>query len=485
MEDSQQKSSIFRKLFSQAGILFIAQIVNFSLYFVTQRFILSNFSKDENGVLFMIQRVGELAIFILVEAGMTDITLREVVQNQLNTDEILASLLKLRIILWSIVSGIMILVSMLIAPAYSVTLLIWFAYLLIAFKGTMIRAIFEIKLRVLNRIKIFALSGVLDSFFLLILVYFDRKNLTPERIIFWFFISSIPGFIAMVIACNPMKIITYRFSWKITRRIVEQSLPVTLAILLQQFHDKSDAFFLQYFYSMDEVGIYAAAYRILSPLQTIFAPIITVLTPFISGQIVSDKEQAKKTIFLCLKWILILFTGLIMLLTVSVKWIIEFATQGKYADNELQFAIFLWITLPMFVAIYSMFINVAIENQRKNFKITGILVIVSIVANIIFTPLLASVGAIIAKMLAYTIAAGYALYATQKFMQNTWISRFLLRYAVLLFLSCSASALMLKFLPPQISLLISLPLFAIFVWISKIIEKSEFVWAKKQIKSML
>ncbi|MES2765718.1 MAG: polysaccharide biosynthesis C-terminal domain-containing protein [Bacteroidota bacterium] len=423
------KISRERRILSGTAVSLGAQIIGYVLYLFAIRAILGGLSKEENGVLFGIQRLCDLVLALAVEAGMNTVVLRKIIQNEEDYDAIMATFAKLRFLLWLGATALIVGIGLIFMPGNLSLLMVWSLYMLIGSKSALWRFVFELRYRAKTNLLPVYLLGLLDTVLFLVIIYFAPTPLTAMHIVSGFCISAIPGIVILMIMSGDWKVFSVPFSKPIAKDIFKSSFPVMLAFVLMQIHDKSDAFFLGYFTNATELGKFGAVYRILPPLLAVAITITTVFTPSIAKFQVSDPERCKRYIFGGLK-ILLYFGGLIsVMLSASTGLIIEALTKGVYADSYIQFFAFMWLPIPVYIIIFLFDINIVLGLQRNNFIITAVEAGLSIITNILLTPFFASVGTVFSKLSTLIISAAVAVWLLKSVLKDYNVLGFFTRYS--------------------------------------------------------
>jgi O-antigen/teichoic acid export membrane protein len=424
-----EKTQISRqRILSGTAVSLGAQIVGYILYFFAIRAILSGLTQEENGALFGIQRIADLVLALAVEAGMNTVVLRKVIQNEQDADVILSTFAKLRLMLWLAASALLALFGVLFMPENISLLLIWSIYSFIGAKSVLWRFVFELRYRARTNLLPVYLSGLLDTILFLIVMYFLPRPLTAMDIITGFCISALPGFLLLVFLTGDWKLFKIPFSKPIAKEIFKSSVPVMLAFVLMQIHDKSDAFFLGIFSNAAELGKFGAVYRILTPLIAVSMTLTTVLTPSIAQFQISDPERCKRYIFGGIK-ILLYFGGFVSVtLAASTGLIIDGLSKGVYADSYMQFFTFLWLPIPVYVIIFLFDVNIVLGLQRNNFIITAVEAGLSVLTNLLLTPVFASLGTVFSKLSTLIFAAIAALWLLKEFLRGYLTPGFFIRF---------------------------------------------------------
>lgn len=412
MNDST--SSTARKVLSGGMSLMASQGLSMVLFFVAQRFILSELSKAENGVLMSERRIVDLLMLAVVDFGMNSVVMRRAITQPERAREIYSSAAGLRVLLWALSLGVVVAYSM-VTQVSSLHVVIWAAYLLITARTGLLRYSFELSARSRLAFAGPTVASVMDAVLFAGLMWYNQHALTPTVIMTSYLVASVPGFVLMVVLDSGRSI-----RWKEIRVpemgvILKESLPVFIAIGLLNIHDKIDVVLLSWFSSEAQVGIYGAAYVSLSPLTgTIPLAASMVIVPVVARYAAQGQQQCAAYAVTGLRFLAATAAVVSSMLTALAPLIIDLISRNRYADNIAEYVLFLWMPLPIFLLVYIQEVQVALGRQRRNLPIALLLALGSVVAGLVLIPWYdafdqAALGAITARMIVTIISAGVAV----------------------------------------------------------------------------
>ena len=190
-----------RRLAGASVILAVSQIIGMMLNFLSVSTIQHTFSKADNGTFFWVQQLSGFAFIIIAEMGMHSVVMRLYVEASADRsaqDEILRSFFQLRFLLWLATSIVLLGVCLALEPQISLVMALYALYSLIAARSILLRTVLETRRRAQNRQLAPALAGLLDMALMSIFILADRENLTPLRVVVWFCLAALPGFILLL-----------------------------------------------------------------------------------------------------------------------------------------------------------------------------------------------------------------------------------------------------------------------------------------------
>ncbi len=473
MNDSKHTQHAGHRVLTGTGIVFIAHGLGAVLFLLAQRDILSTLPKDQNGDLFLLQRTVDLAMLLLVELGMSQVATRNLIKMPDKAAEIIGTIIKIRFVLWAVVALGFIIGSELYAPA-SATAVQWLlVFYFFSGRTAIMRVVFESRHRARTSLTLPSLTHALDALLFTILIHLDAENLNPERILYWSFVSVVPGFIIMFVASGDWRLIFSRFDAAIARDLFKECAPIFVANLLLQISDKSDMYFIEIFSSRAENGVYSAASKVYIPFVILSASFAAGIFPAIARFHQEDLEKCKRYIFRGLKLLLLAAVAMSLLVSLATPWVITLLTEGRYSGDFAQFAVFPWISVPNFVITYVMMVNVTLGRQQRNNRIALALLIVSVIANLALTSQFESMGAILAKMATNIVAAQVSLQTIAEYVERPWRRELFTNFALLVLLTLAATYLLLVSFPTLIGITLAMPIFVVLVLATRSVRKPE------------
>jgi O-antigen/teichoic acid export membrane protein len=448
-----------RRIANATGILVAAQILGAALQLVSLRTVQDTLTKSGNGEFFWVQQVSMFVFFVTVEMGMTSIATRMVAQQPDAQDRIIATFFKLRILLWMLASVVICAFCALASPHNLVQISIYALFSLIGARTMILRPVLELRRRAQNLQLLPAFVGVLDAALFAVCIFADATALTPLRVMIWFLVSAVPGFLAMLLSDTQWRgIWTEAFDTAIATALLRESFPLLASLLLLQIQDKSDTFALDYFHGKEALGVYAAAMRVAAQTAMLIMILPTVISPAVSALAVNDKERCRtymvEGLNLTLLASILASAGLLALVLP-----ITFITAGsQYLSNVAEFSLAGWTIGGSMMVAYILALMTAVGEQRKLYAMVWTLSISSIICNLLFTPHWGAFGAILSKVVTTLLGACVGLIAMSSFVQNASLRQGLVRVMLVLVVVAPAS-LVVREGAQMLALRYALPLF--------------------------
>lgn len=293
----------------------------------------------------------------------------------------------------------------------------WFLviyYIVYSFQNTL-----SYFIRGINKVKIYAIGGTLNTFVLVILnvLFLVKFRLGLTGYLYSYILTGIFMCLWWFTAGRlfELKLKLFRFDKSLAKRMLQYSVPMVPNSLSWWVSNSSDKYILLYFSGVAANGIYSVAYKI----PTI---IITVSNIFMSAWRLSSVEEfgsEKSIVFwndIFKKFVFV------MMCTTSLILVCNKFLAGVLYSNAFYSA---WKYVPVLVIAsvlhsYSEFIGTMYLSSMKTkilFYSTGVGAVSNIILNIILIPHFLAMGAAIATMCSYGITFLIRLHKSRKIMK--------------------------------------------------------------------
>jgi O-antigen/teichoic acid export membrane protein len=459
LPDKDSPHTGLRRIANATGILIAAQILGAVLQLVSLRTVQDTLTKSGNGEFFWVQQVSMFAFFVMVEMGMTSIATRMVAQQPDTQDRIIATFFKLRVLLWILASLVVCVFCFVRSPQNLSQISIYALFSLIGARTMILRPVLEVRRRAQNLQLLPAFAGLLDAALFAVFIFADASTLTPFRVMVWFLVSAVPGFVIMLCADQQWcSIWSEPLDRTIATALLRESFPLLASLLLLQIQDKSDTFALDFFHGKEALGVYAATMRIVAQGGMLMMVLPTVISPVVSALRVSDEERCRVYMIEGLN-ITLLASILAASMILALVQPLTFITAGKqYLSHSAEFSLAGWTLLGSMTVAYILALMTAIGEQRKLYAMVWTLAICSILLNLAFTPHWGAFGAIFSKLITTLIGTGVGLVAMYSFVRDKSLVRGLIRI-FLVVVVVAPSSVMAREGSQMLALRYALPIF--------------------------
>lgn len=379
------------------------------LVFFAQRYVLSALTPAENGTLFLERRLTELFVGLIADFGMNGVVLRRAAQQPERRLEIIASAAWLRLGLWGMMtSAVVTYVWATHGPVLDV--LMWSTFLLIASRTTLLRYTLESQHRAASKFVVPSLVALLDAVLFFVLVWFYRDQCSPTSVITMFFISSIPGFLAVVFLSRGEALLPRHARMHEIRTLVRESTPMLAFIILWGFQDKVDAAILEVFATRSDVGVLGAAYTSLGPVISLLPQTLALVAlPEISRLIQSDRQRAIGLTSGLVRLTLLASSAIAVIAIIMIPTFIDYVTGGRYSNSVDVFSLFVWTAPCIGVLVLIQESLVAMGRQRDTLVIAVAMLVGTLAGGFILVPQFQTLGSVMAKVVASVVGALVAL----------------------------------------------------------------------------
>lgn len=396
-----------------SATLLAAQGIAILSYFVAQRLILSTLTKEANGILFAERRMVDMFLIIAVDLGLNIIAVRRASQAHdqggTHSGTVLSSVVAIRLLLT--VPVMLFTLGYGMEAGYSLfDIGMWCAFCLLSSRVGVIRYLYEVPYRYSMRFIVPAISAVLDASLFLALLYFNAANLTPTVIIACYLGGVIPGFVMLVVMDRGQYINVRNVSWNEMRSIAMEAIPVASMIMLSTIHDKVDTLMLGWWSPHEQIGIFGAASISIAPIITIVPSVVTLtFMPLLARLVVSNREECEKYVHVLIRGLSLFAVVVSAVLSILTPEVIELMSKGRYAENTLHFAIFLWLPMPIYIVAIAQDAIVTLGLARKSVLIGTSLALSTVIVGALLIPMYAALGATITKIASVCIGATTSL----------------------------------------------------------------------------
>ncbi len=193
------------------------------------------------------------------------------------------------------------------------------------------------------------------------------------------------------------------------RTLLQRSLPFGLSMFLVNVYDRVDILMLTAMTSASEVGLYAAAYKLLSLTNLVPTILVTALFPALSREAVLGSEEAARIFTKGLKYLTFLALPLIAGAMVLADDLVVFMFGAEFQKAAPALQILSWVSGILFLNIFLATLLAAANHQKKlvYVQIGGLITNVSL--NLILIPKYSFVGAALATLATESLVLAFCL----------------------------------------------------------------------------
>ena len=377
--------STARRIAKNTAVLFSSQIISYILLFFSTIYMARYLGTEGFGILSLALAItGIYAIF--ADLGLNTFTVREVSKDRSLSNKYLVNISIIKVFLSFLTLFITYLTVTTINYSQEVSSVIYIIILSIIFSS--FTGIFNSIFQAHEKIKYQSVSNILNGIIMFVIVLFAIYNnlglLTFATI---YLISSV------VILVYSFTIYSLKFHvpklevdpkfWKPT---LTEAWPFGLSGLFATVYVWIDTFLLSIMVGDAIVGIYSAAYRIITFL--LFIPIIfnTVIFPLMSTFFISSKSSLKTTLNKYFKLMLIISIPMGVAITILSDKIILLIFGSNFTGSIIALQILIWATVLIFINSPFVQLMQAVNHQMTLTKIGAICMFENIILNLLLIP---------------------------------------------------------------------------------------------------
>ena len=176
-------------------------------------------------------------------------------------------------------------------------------------------------------------------------------------------------------------------------RMLVEVAPLGVGVLLSALYFRCDVYFLQYFHSVETVGLYNASFRIVDALRLFPAAVLAVAYPMLCGA--SDERPLRKLS----AWLLAASAVVATALYFSAPGVLVLVYGTPFEVGAQALQILAWC-LPLFYVNYALTYQlIAWNGQRAYLAITGAALLANLAGNALLIPDGGMTGAALSTLL--------------------------------------------------------------------------------------
>ncbi len=202
------------------------------------------------------------------------------------------------------------------------------------------------------------------------------------------------------------------FRWARLREMLRFALPLIPAALAFWIVNLSDRYFVQYFSTTSEVGLYQFGSSIASSVALISGAFQQAWGPFaMSIHTQSSARQVYANVLLAYTWLMCLFCTTITLFTPEIVRLLAPVTYTS-AGTVVSFLVFSYAFIGL-TYIAAIGLNIIKTNRPTGIAVT-LAAGLNILLNLIFVPTMGKVGSALATLLSQAVVPIYVFYYAQR-----------------------------------------------------------------------
>jgi O-antigen/teichoic acid export membrane protein len=377
--------SMVHKIVKNTSVLLLSQVISYTLAFFYTIYTARYLGASGFGILSFALALGAI-LSIFTELGLSTLTVREVSREKTLANKYIGNTLALKLILSSITLTLMFLVLKTLDYSPQIATIIYFITL--SFVVGAFTNIFYSVFQAYEEMEYQSIGQIINSIIMftgIILIIYYQLSITNFAVIYLVasIISLIFGFIICIWKFILPKIEIDLTLWKF---LIIEAIPLTLSSIFLLVAFKVDTVLLSVINGNEAVGLYNAAYSLMTALMFVPSVYVVAIFPMLSQFNVSSKELLKISYEKSFKYLIILGLPIAVGTTLIASPIILLIYKSGFSQSIIALQILIWSIPIIFVNyILGTAIN-SINKQRQMVKSTFIVMALNIVLNLLLLP---------------------------------------------------------------------------------------------------
>lgn len=392
----------YKRYFANTSWMFGGQMFSLLISFFIGAWIARYLGPENYGILNYSSAFVGLFGFI-TSLGVDGILNRELIKTPEKRDELLGTAFRLKLIggIIAFCLAIMLVFIFQLDPLIRL-LVILFSFSFIAQSINVIVNYFQAEVKAKNNVKAILVATLFSSFLKIIVILSGKGVIWLVAV---FALDSLWQGIGFIKTYNNygLKIRNWKFNKILAKEILKNSWPLMLASAAGFVFLKIDQVIIGSMLGSHDVGIYAAAVKLVEVWYFIPAIICNSLFPaIINAKIASNilyKHRLKNF------YILMIIIPILMAIPITLlsKSIIQVLFGDSYLESVVILRIYIWSSIGYFLgsAVGQYLLS---ENMTKHlFSLNFIAMLINIILNIVFIPLFGIIGSAYATLISYLV----------------------------------------------------------------------------------
>ncbi|RMD88894.1 MAG: flippase [Calditrichaeota bacterium] len=396
----------------------------------------------------------------IINFGTNQVVVKEMAAEPDQTPAILGTVLIFRslLIFANTLIGIAVGWGLNYPPSIILLLLIFYSNFIFSSRLTSLRKAIENTFEAKIQMPIIVLLQVLDSFLLAIGCYFAiqyHANLIQLAILYS--LSNVPGTLILGVLIFYFWRLTPTFSWRHMKKIIKLGFPLLLFGFFSTLNTRIDVILIEQFRGNAEVGLYAAATRLIYPIVFIVNSLSISFLPLLASYNKKKDARFTPTFILGLKILLLMGCIISFTLFAHADLFINMLYTPNYRASIPAFSV---LGVALFFVIFNFyFIDflIVLNKQSRATQIMAGVASFNILINLYLIPKFGFFAASVSSLLSYGLAFFFLTIVSFGYAKIQWMktsTKYIFFVAGFVFISYLIKDL-------QIALSISLALFAL------------------------
>ena len=403
----------FKRYFANTGWMFAGQMFSLLVSFFIGAWLARYLGPENYGVLsYALAFVGLFGF--IASLGVDGILNRELVKFPEKRDELLGTAFRLKLIGGFIAFALAVISTFIFQTSPLIKLLIiLFSFTFVLQAINVISIYFQAEVKSKNNVKAALFATIISSILKIAVILLDKGVIW---LVIVFVLDVLWQGIGFAIAYNRfgLKIRTWTFHKELSQEILKNSWPLMLASAAAVIYLKIDQVMIGSMLGNNQVGLYAAAVKLVEVWYFIPGIICASLFPAIVNAKKTSLEMYKRRLKNFYILMLVIPVVIALPVTILAKPIIYILFGSGYLESINILRIYVWSSVGLFLgwAVGQYLIS---ENLIKTiFWLNFLAMLVNIILNLVFIPVFGLLGAAWATAISYLIVPLGAIVVRKK-----------------------------------------------------------------------
>ncbi|MDP8262263.1 MAG: flippase [Candidatus Ancaeobacter aquaticus] len=292
-------------------------------------------------------------------------------------------------------------------------------------------------------------------------------------------LGYVPGFICIIVYANKCMRPVFSLNKTVMKEIIKLCFPLGMAVALTSVYDKIGGVLLQVFKGSEAVGYYSVAYRVSVSLKIIPFALMISLFPLLSEYYAHDRGKFLKYFNAAVKYILLIALPMGVIVTLFSEQIVVLVSGKSFIESATSLVYMIWAVVFLFITIVFFYTLISMNKQVLALFISGVMLTMNVILNIILIQKWSYVGASITLLLTEIIGFILALICVKRYVKEFSLAVFFKAGCAFL------GMLAVIFVPCNILVKCSLSVLVFFViaFFMKLLTHEEFALIKGFMRS--
>ena len=385
-----------RTILKNAGVLFIAELVNKGLSFFLIVAIARYLGEAGLGKYsFAFALAGLFAIG--ADLGLTTYLTREIARDKKKASELISNMLGIKLVLAAVTTVTPMIVIHFIEKSPEVQVSV---YLAAAATGILnLTTVFNTIFNAFEKLEHVAIANLVERILTVGLgILLMTKGLGIIGLVFAYLISYFAVFIYLLMTSLRQVKFGIRLDYQTSKKLIINSMPFWFTSLFITIYFRIDTVILQMMTDYVQVGLYNAAFKALDSLYFVPYAIITAVFPAMSRLHATDHKMLQAVYQKAFYYLMLLALPIGIGTTLLAARIIPLIYGEQFISATLALQILIWAEVIIFVSSLTGYLLNAVNKQTTFTYTTAIAAAFKIILNIILIPKIGYIGAAISTV---------------------------------------------------------------------------------------